>query len=73
MDSNLRIYIFLRMFSLKVATTCLDVSLISISSNSSSSSSSSSFSVSFVCFKKFRVLRELTTFIYFGEHNKDVL
>ena len=35
MDSNLRIYNFLTMFSLKVATAYLDVSLISISSNSS--------------------------------------
>ena len=62
MDSNLRIYNFLTMFSLKVATAYLDVSLISISSNSSS--------YSFFClFKKFRALIELTTFIYLGEHN----
>ena len=65
MDSNLRIYIFLTMFSMKVARACSDVSLISISTNFFSSSFFSSMSVSFVCSKNSRTDR-IDNFHLFG-------
>ena len=66
MDSNLRIYIFLTMFSLKVATACLDVSLISISLNSSSSF----LSAAFVC-SKIPHSDRIDNFHYFGRTQQE--